>query len=109
MGCLLVDVQHDLATSYLKRAAEADPDAIEAAFKALELEAAERLAHEGVAHKNVVMQRTVDMMYQGQWRSLAVPALSPIADLAPLVEAFHEHHEREYNFRRDDSRSACSV
>src|SRR3984885_2260548 len=36
MGCLLVDVQHDLATSYLKPAAEADPKAIEAAFKALE-------------------------------------------------------------------------
>jgi N-methylhydantoinase A len=51
----------------------------------------------------VVLQRTVDMMYQGQWRSLAVPALSPIAELAPLVEAFHEHHDREYNFRRDDT------
>jgi N-methylhydantoinase A len=103
MGCLLVDVQHDLATSYLKPAAEADPTAIEAAFKALEYEAAKRLAHEGVAAKDVVMQRTVDMMYQGQWRSLAVPALSPTADLAPLVEAFHQHHEREYNFRRDDT------
>jgi N-methylhydantoinase A len=103
MGCLLVDVQHDLATSYLKPAVEADPAAIEAAFKALEHEAAERLAHESVATKDVVMQRTVDMMYQGQWRSLAVPALSPIADLAPLVEAFHQHHEREYNFRRDDT------
>jgi len=34
-------------------------------------EAAERLAHEGVAPEDVVMQRTVDMMYQGQWRSLA--------------------------------------
>jgi len=103
IGCLLVDVQHDLATSYLKPAAESDPAAIEAAFKALERDAAERLAHEGVAAKDVVMQRTVDMMYQGQWRSLAVPALSPIADLAPLVEAFHQHHEREYNFRRDDT------
>ena len=103
IGCLLVDIQHDLATSYLKPAAEADPAAIERAFKALEDEAAERLAHEGVATKDVVMQRTVDMMYQGQWRSLAVPALSPIAELAPLVEAFHEHHEREYNFRRDDT------
>ena len=30
--------------------------------------AAERLAHEGVAPEDVVMQRTVDMMYQGQWR-----------------------------------------
>jgi N-methylhydantoinase A len=103
IGCLLVDIQHDLATSYLKPAAEADPAAIEAAFKALEHEAAERLAHEGVVAKDIVMQRTVDMMYEGQWRSLAVAAVSPITDLAALVEAFHQNHEREYNFRRDDA------
>jgi N-methylhydantoinase A len=103
MGCLLVDVQHDLATSYLKPATDADPAAIEAAFAALEHEAAERLAHENVAADAVVMQRTIDMMYQGQWRSLAVSAPAPIASLADLIEAFHREHEREYNFRRDDA------
>ena len=103
MGCLLVDIQHDLAESYLKPASDADPAAIEAAFKALEHEAAERLAHEGVRSDQVVMQRTIDMMYQGQWRSLGVPAGSPIGTLAPLIEAFHTMHQREYNFRRDDA------
>ena len=103
MGCLLVDIQHDLAESYLKPASDADPAAIEAAFKALEHEAAERLAHEGVTPDQVVMQRTIDMMYQGQWRSLGVPAGSPIGTLAPLIEAFHTMHQREYNFRRDDA------
>ena len=103
MGCLLVDVQHDLATSYLKSTAEADPAAIEATFATLEHEAAERLAHENVAAADVVMQRTVDMMYQGQWRSLAVPAPMPVTSLDPLIEAFHQTHEREYNFRRDDA------
>jgi N-methylhydantoinase A len=103
MGCLLVDIQHDLAESYLKPASDADPAAIEAAFKALEHEAAERLAHESVTPDQVVMQRTIDMMYQGQWRSLAVPASTPIGDMAPLIEAFHAMHQREYNFRRDDA------
>ena len=103
LGCLLVDVQHDLATSYIMPAADADPVAIEAAFAALEQEAAERLAHESVAPADVLMQRTVDMMYQGQWRSLAIPAPAPITDLAGLIEAFHQSHEREYNFRRDDA------
>jgi N-methylhydantoinase A len=103
MGCLLVDIQHDLAESYLKPASDADPAAIEAAFKALEREAAERLAHEGVTPDQVVMQRTIDMMYRGQWRSLAVPTGAPIGAMAPLIEAFHGMHQREYNFRRDDA------
>jgi N-methylhydantoinase A len=103
MGCLLVDVQHDLAESYLKTAEEADPAAIEAEFRKLEHEAAERLTHEGVSPEQVLMQRTIDMMYQGQWRSLAVPAGSPVADIATLTDAFHAQHEREYNFRRDDA------
>ena len=103
MGCLLVDVQHDFATSYLTAAAEAQPAAMEAAFAALEREAAGRLAHENVAPGDIVLSRSVDMMYQGQWRSLAVSAPSPVTALAPLVEAFHRQHEQEYNFRRDDA------
>jgi N-methylhydantoinase A len=103
MGCLLVDVQHDLATSYLKPAADADPAAIEAAFRGLEAVATERLANENVAAEAVVMQRTIDMMYQGQWRSLAVSAPTPVVSLVELIESFHREHEREYNFRRDDA------
>jgi len=101
LGCLLVDVQHDLSESYIQPVASADPAAIEAHFQKLESEAWERMRHEGVADDQVVMERTVDMMYQGQWRSLAVPVGSPVGPLDALVTAFHGLHEREYNFRRD--------
>jgi N-methylhydantoinase A len=60
LGCLLVDVQHDFSESYLAGTAEADPAAIEAAFTRLEKEALERLAHEGVAAPDIVLQRTID-------------------------------------------------
>ncbi|OOG70966.1 hydantoinase [Sinorhizobium sp. A49] len=103
LGCLLVDMQHDFSESYLKPANDADATAIEEAFVRLEQEALERLAHEGVAAKDVVLQRSIDMMYLGQWRSLAVAAPSPVTDIAPLVEAFHREHQREYNFRRDET------
>ena len=73
LGCLLVDVQHDLSESYIQPSASADPAAIEHHFTELETEAWERMRHEGVADDQVVMERTIDMMYQGQWRSLAVP------------------------------------
>lgn len=101
LGCLLVDVQHDFAETFLAGAAEADPAAIEAEFARLEQEALARLRHEGVAAAETMLQRSIDMMYQGQWRSLAVPAPRPIETMATLIEAFHRLHEREYNFRRD--------
>ena len=103
LGCLLVDVQHDFAQSYIAGAAEADPALIEEEFGRLEHEALDRLAHEGIASADIVLQRSVDMMYQGQWRSLAVPAPSPIGAVSDLVEAFHRQHQREYNFRRDEA------
>ncbi|KQW61329.1 MULTISPECIES: hydantoinase/oxoprolinase family protein [unclassified Ensifer] len=103
LGCLLVDMQHDFSESYLKAAADANATAIEEAFLRLEQEASERLAHEGVAAKDVVLQRSIDMMYLGQWRSLSVTAPAPVTDIAPLVEAFHREHQREYNFRRDET------
>jgi N-methylhydantoinase A len=103
LGCLLVDIQHDFSESYLAGADSADPVAIEAELGRLEKEALERLAHEGVASADIVLQRTIDMMYQGQWRSLAVAAPRPIEAMAGLIEAFHRQHEREYNFRRDEA------
>jgi len=103
LGCLLVDIQHDLATSYIHPAANADFVAIEAEFAALEREGWERMRHEGVREQDVVMERSIDMMYRGQWRSLAVPVGRPVGATADLVAAFHAQHEREYNFRRDDA------
>ncbi|WP_062204782.1 hydantoinase/oxoprolinase family protein [Aureimonas sp. AU12] len=103
LGCLLVDMQHDFSESCMMTAAGADPAAIEAQFARIEKEALERLLHEGVAPEDIVLQRSIDMMYQGQWRSMAVGAPSPIGDIASLVAEFHREHEREYNFRRDDA------
>jgi N-methylhydantoinase A len=103
LGCLLVDLQHDLAESYMMPAAEVEPAALQARFLALEATAAERLLHEGVAVTDMLMQRSIDMMYQGQWRSLAVSVGAEITNVADLVQSFHEQHEREYNFRRDDA------
>ncbi len=103
LGCLLVDLQHDWAESFLAPAVSADPATLQQRFEAMEQQAAGRLAHEGVAARDMLMQRSVDMMYQGQWRSLTVPAPAVITALAPLVQAFHEQHAREYNYRRDDA------
>ncbi|MEO9632745.1 MAG: hydantoinase/oxoprolinase family protein [Sulfitobacter sp.] len=103
MGCLLVDIQHDFSDSFMADAATTSPDDLEAAFARSEKEAIERLRHEDVAPENTVLQRTVEMMYQGQWRSLAVSAPSQITNIQELIRGFHDEHEREYNFRREEA------
>lgn len=103
MGCLLVDIQHDFSDSFMADAATTRPEDLETAFARIEAEALERLRHEDVAPENTVLQRTVEMMYQGQWRSLAVPAAASITSTSDLIEGFHNQHEGEYNFRREDA------
>lgn len=103
MGCLLVDIQHDFSDSFMADASQTSPEDLEAAFARIEKEAVDRLRHEDVSPENTVLQRTVEMMYQGQWRSLAVSAPSKITSTADLVRGFHDEHEREYNFRREDA------
>ncbi len=103
MGCLLVDIQHDFSDSFMADAASTKSEDLEEAFRRIEKEAVERLRHEDVGPEDTVLQRSIEMMYQGQWRSLSVSAPAKITSTGDLIEAFHSQHEREYNFRRDDA------
>src|SRR5438128_6539639 len=102
LGCLLVDIRHDLPSIFLAHIARVDKDALEAEFAKLEGEARERLAAEGVPEEQMSIQRLVDMRYLGRWRSLTVPVSAP-ADLEDAAARFHAEHERAYNYRRDGS------
>ncbi|RGE21990.1 hydantoinase/oxoprolinase family protein [Leucobacter sp. wl10] len=103
MGCLLVDIQHDLAQMRTGLASAADEEGIEEAFVALETEASARLRHEGVSDEDAVLQRKISMRYSGQWRSLQVPMGRGRGALQQAVRTFHEQYEREFNFRQDDA------
>lgn len=103
LGCLLVDIHHDLATMFLGRVDTVDPIDVEAEFQKLEVEARERLQHERVAPQDMQLLRHIDMRYVGQWRSLAISTTGPLTNLAPIVEQFHVQHAREHNFRRDNA------
>lgn len=101
MGCLLVDIQHDLSVMYTASASNADTADLEQQFRGLEAEAVDRLRHEGVADEDVVLQRGISMRYQGQWRSLQVPMNTCADFLKTAVENFHKEHERQFSFRQD--------
>ena len=103
MGCLLVDIQHDLAQMFTGLASAADEESIEQAFVELETEASTRLRHEGVSDENAMLQRKISMRYLGQWRSLQVPMGTGPGALEQAVRTFHEQYEREFAFRQDDA------
>ena len=102
LGCLLVDIQHDLTRMYLTNANDADPKVVEEAYQQLEASGRERLAHEGVEPKDMSFQRFIDMRYQGQWRAMAVRVPDTITTMEEAISEFHEEHGREHNYRRDD-------
>lgn len=103
LGCLLVDVRHDLSEMYLRRVADADPVEVEEEFAKLEAEGRERLAAEGVAEDRMTFQRTIAMRYLGQWRSMAVAVEPGITSFAAVIARFHDEHEREFAYRREDA------
>ncbi len=103
LGCLLVDVRHDLSAMFLARADEATSDEIEAAFARLEAEARDRLETEGIPEARMRLQRSIDMRYVGQWRSLDVAVGASITSLEEALASFHDQHEREHNYRRDEA------
>ncbi len=103
MGCLLVDIQHDITQMYLGNVAELDPADVERTFQELEAEGRNRLQHEGVAESDMVFQRAIDMRYLGQWRAMSIKVDAPIRSLDAAVATFHEEHGREHNFTRPEA------
>ena len=100
LGCLMVDIRHDLSDMFLRPAADADASELGEAFERLESEGRELLKSEGVSDDDVSLDRSIAMRYLGQWRSLEV---SYDGDLDASVERFHTEHEREFSYRRDDA------
>jgi N-methylhydantoinase A len=102
LGCLLVDVRHDLSEMYLRRVEAAEPKEIDEEFAKLEHEGRARLEAEGIPEDRMSFQRTIAMRYLGQWRSLSVEVDAGVVDLDAVVKRFHEEHEREFAYHRED-------
>src|SRR4051794_2465244 len=100
LGCLMVDIRHDLSEMFLRPAADADAGELAEAFARLEERGRKLLADEGVSEDGVTLERSIAMRYLGQWRSLEV---SFDGTLDQAVERFHDEHEREFSYRRDDA------
>ncbi|WP_102273900.1 hydantoinase/oxoprolinase family protein [Cytobacillus massiliigabonensis] len=98
MGCLLVDVRHDISKTYVKDFKDVNLEELEFELLKMEREAKDLLEEEGVAKENSTLMSFIDMRYSGQWRSLAIPINLKAQSLEDALEAFHLEHEREFAF-----------
>ncbi|MFM9376564.1 hydantoinase/oxoprolinase family protein [Gordonia sp. VNK21] len=102
MGCMLVDVQHDITKMYLADTAEADLKHLADSFVELQQEGKQRLVAEHVAEEDMVFEYFLDMRYAGQWRAIEVPVTMPLTSLDDVVATFHATHHKEHNFAAED-------
>ena len=104
LGCLLVDVEHDLSQTYIADATEDVICEVEDGFSQMETEIADRLHQEGIDDEDVRIDYTVQMRYAGQWRSLKVPCSRPIESMESIRQRFHDEHEQVYAYSDTDQR-----
>ncbi|WP_440767126.1 hydantoinase/oxoprolinase family protein [Natronorubrum sp. DTA7] len=103
LGCLLVDVEHDLSKTFVANATEEIVDDLEETLREVEAEILDRLRAEEIADDQIRLEHEVKMRYAGQWRSLAVPCSLPIESVEAIRERFHEEHERVYAYSDRDA------
>ena len=103
LGCMLVDLRHDLSSMILRPVDELNVDELRGAFAELKKEGVQRLEAEDVPSDMQRFEYSVDMRYLGQWRSISTPVDLDELSLDRIIAAFHTGHEREYSYRRDDA------
>lgn len=98
MGCLLVDVRHDISKTYVKKVQDASIEELTTQFHDLRVEAKALLEEEGISDETSTLMNYMDLRYKGQWRSLAVAVPDELTSLDEVLAAFHKEHEREFAF-----------
>lgn len=96
-GMMYCDLKHDYQRTYAIETAKADLARINMLFDEMEAAARETLRREGVSDGEMVIQRSMEMRYYGQFREriAAVPAgvVTP-ESLAETLKTFHAVHEQ---------------
>lgn len=102
LGLLFSDSEHEVVRTLMLRGEAITPAALDAAFAAVEAEAAAHFAdgHDG---QPVTITRSADVRYAGQAYELAVAVPPGPVDVSALVDAFVAEHVRTYGHGSADA------
>jgi N-methylhydantoinase A len=98
MGMLMADVLKDYSHTVMLAAEETDAHALARLFRPLEERALREMELEGAASGDMVLERALDMRYQGQSFEIVTP-FDPQAE--DFCAPFHALHERAYGYRHE--------
>jgi N-methylhydantoinase A len=99
LGLVGSDLKRDYVRTVYATTDTADPDALEAAFAALEAEGAAMLDRAGVKPERRRFERSVEARYQRQSYELSVPVAQGAitgATVAEIADGFHQKHRQTY-------------
>lgn len=100
-GMFAMDIGQDYARSFVSRVATADPQALNRVYEEMEAEAHASFRAHGVKPKDVVLKRTADLRYVGQFHEVEIDMANgkiTRAVVEAAATAFARKHEELYTF-----------
>ena len=96
IGMLMADIIKDYSLTVMLNQFNADAEEVSTLFHSLEDKGTQDLISEGTEEKNVILERYLDMRYEGQSYEIIVPFDDD------FFEGFHGLHEKKYGYRNQD-------
>jgi N-methylhydantoinase A len=96
IGMLMADVIKDYSLTVMQNQADAAFSSLSGMFHDIEQKGKKDLGAEGISKEKILLERYLDMRYQGQSYEIIVPFDED------YVEKFHELHEKTYGYRNED-------
>lgn len=96
IGMLMADIIKDYSLTVMLNQFNADAEEISKLFHSLEDKGTQDLISEGTEERNVILERYLDMRYEGQSYEIIVPFNED------FIEGFHGLHEKKYGYRNQD-------
>jgi len=100
-GLLMSDPVKDYTKSLMKTDAQVTPARLEAEFRALEEKSRRDMIEDGLALKDIVLERSLDCRYLGQSYEIDVPYRKSRSLGQSFLELFHRRHQQLYSYRHD--------
>jgi N-methylhydantoinase A len=96
IGMLMADIIKDYSLTVMLSQFNTDADQLSELFHSLEERGRKDLVSEGTDERGVVLERYLDMRYEGQSYEIIVPFNDD------YIEGFHGLHEKKYGYRNED-------